>query len=257
MADVGADGSNARGIDVLASGATVESNLVHDVRAEERPIGIHVWADSDVSNAKVINNYVEGVEATQLGPFSGREESKAKGIALDGQANEDFADNVEISQNTVKNIGSQSTALASAVNIYGGAKDFDVNSNVIGSVDHKVATDSPYDLGVYVSGYGEGNYGADAVVTENNFVSTDSDQLDVATFDSAGTLNAPDNWFGTNGNQTGPVVDASWKLKSDTTIEPGTTDEFGIVNEFAINLKSDTYSLTTSITPVKGESTTS
>jgi hypothetical protein len=253
QAAAGNDGEpNSRGIDVLASDVTVKSNYIHSVSDEERPIGIHLWGNGqDVSNTKVINNRVEDVEATTLTPNledSDRDISKAKGIAVSGGDSAN-ANNVEISHNTVKDVGNKNTALASAINIYAGAENFDVNSNVVGSVDHKVATDSPYDLGVYVSGYSNGEYGPNAVVTENNFVSTDSDQLDVATFDSAGTLNAPDNWFGTNGIQAASVVDASWKLKSDTTIEAGTTDEFGIVNEFAINLEQADYELTTDIVP--------
>jgi hypothetical protein len=255
QADKGLDGSdNSRGIDVLASDVTVKSNYIHSVSDEERPIGVHIFGNGqDVSNTEVVNNRIEDVRATGLAATlsQDRDISKAKGIAVSGGDSAN-ADNVEISHNTVEDIGNKNTALASAINIYGGAKDFDVSSNVVGSVDHKVATDSPYDLGVYVSGYSGGNYGSDAVVTENNFVSTDSDQLDVVTFDSSGTLDAPDNWFGTNGIQTGSVTEASWKMKSDTSIEAGATDEFGIINEFAINLREDDYKLTTDIVP-KGD----
>jgi hypothetical protein len=264
QADEGSDGSdNSRGIDVLASDVTVRSNYVHSVSDEERPIGIHLWGkNNDVSNTKVVNNLVEDVKATGLAATlsEDRSISKAKGIAVSGGGTDNAID-VEISHNTVKEIGNKSTQLASAINIYGGAKNFDVSSNVVGSVDHKVSQSNPkalYDLGVYVSGYSStSELGLDAVVTKNNFVSTDSDQLDVTSLSGDAELNASDNWFGTNGIQTGPAVDASWKNKTDTSIEAGTTDEFGVVNEFAINLVPDTYDLTTSITPAGAEETPS
>lgn len=258
MASVGDDGSpNARGIDVLASGATVENNYVHNVTDEERPIGIHLFVKDEENGAVVTNNYIEGVEATQLPDLedadNDRSESKAKGIALTGGAGS--GDNVEISHNTIKDIGNKKTALASAINIYGGAQDFTVESNEIGAVDHKVTQDAPFDLGVYVSGYGSDSYGADSVVTRNNFVSTDSDYADVATFESDNELTAESNWFGTNGIQVGSKVDASFETKTDTSIEPETSDRFGVINDFAINLKPDVYTLTTTITADGAEQT--
>jgi hypothetical protein len=253
QAAAGDDGEpNSRGIDVLASDVTVKSNYIHSVSDEERPIGIHLWGNGqDVSNTKVVNNRVEDVEATTLTPNlddSDRDISKAKGIAVSG-GDSGNADDVEISHNTVKDVGNKDTALASAINIYGGAKDFDVSSNVVGSVDHLVATDSPYDLGVYVSGYNEGNYGSDAVVTENNFVSTDSDQLDVVTFDSEGTLNASDNWFGTNGIQDGPFVNASYEKVTSETLSAGETDTVGIKTNFDVALAPGDYEVDFDVRP--------
>jgi hypothetical protein len=255
QAAAGDDGEpNSRGIDVLASDVTVKSNYIHSVSDEERPIGIHLWGNGqDVSNTKVVNNRVEDVEATTLTPNlddSDRDISKAKGIAVSGGGSEN-ADDVEISHNTVKDVGNKDTALASAINIYAGAENFDVSSNVVGSVDHKVATDSPYDLGVYVSGYSSGtdDYGSDAVVTGNNFVSTDSDQLDVTSLSGVNTLNASDNWFGTNGIQTGPAVNASYEEVTSETLSAGETDTVGIYTNFDVALAPGDYEVDFDVRP--------
>jgi hypothetical protein len=266
------DSGNARGIDVLASDVTVKSNYVHNVVAEERPIGVHIWADSDVSNSKVVNNRVEDITATTLEApdDDDRDESKAKGIALDGQDNSGNADSVNISYNTVEGIGDDTnSAMATAINVYGGTPDnFVINYNNISDVDHN--EDFNYDngdprhpvaQGIYFSGL-DTDENPEQSISFNNFhlggdATVDAQFADYDPEESL-TVAAPDNFWGTNGIQVideeGLISDSyDYETKSSPVpIAAQQSDKFGIINKFAINLKQANYKVTTDIVP-KGD----
>ncbi len=270
-ADAGDDGdANSRGIDVKASGVTVESNYIHNVRDEERPIGIHLWAkNNDVSNSEVINNYVEDVEATQLQGL-GRGDSKAKGIALSGGDTNPEADNVNISYNTVEDIGDDTnSAMGTAINVYGETPDdFVINYNNISDVDHNEDTTAfggtprhPVAQGIYFSGLNT-NQNPEDSISFNNFHLKGDATVDAqfADYDSSESLTvaAPDNFWGTNGIQ---VVDEDnqqisgydWETKEDGsgnaeyTLSAQETDRFGAINSFQVNLVPATYNVTTQV----------
>jgi hypothetical protein len=285
-ADTGSDNGettdNGRGIDVQASDVSVESNYVHDVRTDDRPIGILVYGDAVTSGAMtgvvVENNLVENIDATKI-EGDDKDESKARGIALEGGETYDedksstAADGIEITGNTVRDVGGNGdAAMASGVRVYDGATNFKIKYNDISGIDHNEDTTSfggtyrhPYAQGVYVSGVGT-SPGSDNNVTRNNFELSADATID-AQFVKYGSetvydkINADGNYWGTDGRQIIEESDVSdqfnWKLKTDTSIEAGTTDKFGVVNEFAINLVPDSYSLTTSITPAGAEETPS
>lgn len=254
--------TDSRGILVKASDVTVDSNYVNGVRAEDRAIGIYVYGhhsgshDYNVDGTTVINNKVEDVKASGLTASDTSGPSRAEGITItenDGDGNS--ADSVNLTGNTITDVGESNPGISAAIEVDGGnAQDFVIKYNEISDIEHQDAPDYPYDLGIYVTGYGGDSVGSDTVVKKNNFLMSTFDDVDVA---SDTSLGASDNWFGTNGIQTGEHVDASWKEKSDTSIEAETTDKFGIVNEFAINLKPADYSLTTTITPAGAEEATS
>lgn len=258
---------NARGIDVLASDVTVKSNYVHNVVAEERPIGVHLWADSDVSNSKVVNNRVEDIMATTLEAPNNddRDESKAKGIALDGQDNSGNADSVNISYNTVEDIGDdEDSAMATAINVYGGTPDnFVINYNNISNVDHNEDFDydngdprHPVAQGIYFSGL-DTNSNPEQSISFNNFHLEGDATVDAqfADYDSGESLTvaAPDNFWGTNGIQ---VIDEDsdisdsydYETKSlPVSLSAQETDKFGAINSFQVNLEPAIYNVTTTI----------
>jgi hypothetical protein len=284
-ADTGSDNGgttdNGRGIDVQASDVSVESNYVHDVRTDDRPIGILVYGDAVTSGAMtgvvVENNLVENIDATKI-EGDDKDESKARGIALEGGQSPtgNAADGIEITGNTVRDVGGNGdAAMANGVRVYDGATNFKVRYNSISGIDHNEDTNAfpsrpddnrhPYAQGVYVSGVGT-SPGSDNNVTRNNFELAADATVDAQFVKyGSGTLydkiNADGNYWGTDGRQVIDESDVSdqfdWKNKTDTSIEAGTTDEFGVVNEFAINLVPETYDLTTSITPAGAEETPS
>lgn len=221
-ADVYSSEVNARGIDVQAADVTVESNKVYEVRAQERPIGIFIWGDkSDVDNTAVKNNKVLNVQASELtGTDGGRDESKVKGIALDGDANQEgvqhTAENVEIKHNTIKNIGGNgNAAMASGININGGVpKNFVVNWNDITDIDHNEGTDEfgsrggprhPVAQAVYISGLDKvdniGAPGENHKVSHNHFRLSGTDAtVDVQYgYDDKVQINAANNYWGQDG----------------------------------------------------------
>jgi hypothetical protein len=257
--------TDSRGILVKASEVTVDSNYVNGVRAEDRAIGIYVYGhhkDDDEGNdlhaynvdgTTVINNKVEDVKASGLSAEDKSYPPRAEGVVItENEGTDNSADSVTLRGNTITDVGESNPGISAAIAVDGGnAQDFVIKSNEISDIEHKDAPNYPYDLGIYVTGYGgEDSVEPNTDVENNNFLMSTSDDVDVA---SDAQLDASGNWFGTNGIQTGPAVDASWKEKSDTSVEAETTDKFGVVNEFAINLKQAGYKLTSNIVP-KGDS---
>ena len=104
--------------------------------------------------------------------------------------------------------------------------------------------------------------GSEVTVTENNFVG----DFDLSHINS-GQDDFPDeelvankNWFGTDGikkttehpdepEEFEGSIAASYKKKSDMTLEPGENDKFGIINNFPMTLRPLKYTLTSKLMP--------
>ncbi len=263
------DGPNSRGVDVLADSVTVDSNKIHNVRSESRTYGVFVFGNNDpVNDVVVTNNYVHNVKATSVnGDGTQFDESKSVGLKI-LSANGKSSNNIEFTHNTIENIGDDTdSAMANGISISGGtAEDFIVQYNEISQVNHNEDNGyTPTAGGVYVTGYDSSSegYGTDHAVTRNNILLANTQETaDIKDWDGDREnteFNATNNYWDIDGiqlEQQDVMYDSStddilvsWRIKNDLTIESGTTDTFGVVNDFAINLMQDEYSIATDILP--------
>ncbi|PSH00236.1 MAG: hypothetical protein BRC28_00530 [Nanohaloarchaea archaeon SW_4_43_9] len=211
--------------------AVITHNHIHDISGSEATKGVQVFRGD---KATVRDNHIEGIESTGSGAY---------GVLVQHNS-----DDTTVSQNTVEGVngvwafGVDVDDAATGDGTTGSPSNALVEYNHIGTV----TGDSYLGTAVGVEA------ASSPVDVQNNNMLTASDiesKSDV-------TVNADNNWFGTDGitldQQDSSTIDASW-ADADTTVAANTDDEFGIVNEFAINLKPDSYSLTTSILPANGE----
>ncbi|AOV94603.1 hypothetical protein AQV86_01600 [Nanohaloarchaea archaeon SG9] len=212
--------------------AVITHNHIHGISGSGATKGVQVFR----GDAAVRNNHIEGIESTGSGAY---------GVLVQHDSKD-----ATVSQNTVEGVNG---VWAFGVDIDDAATGDGTTgspSNALVEYNHidTVTGDSYLGTAVGVEA------AASPVDVQNNIMLTASDiesKNDV-------TVNASNNWFGTDGinldQQDSSTIDASW-ADADTTVEANSDDKFGIVNEFAINLKPDTYSLTTSITAAGAEET--
>ncbi len=255
--------TDSRGILVKASDVTIKSNYVNGVRAEDRAIGIYVFGHHkddeegndlhayNVDGTTVINNKVEDVKASGLTASDTSGPSRAEGIAInenDGDGNS--ADSVTLRGNTITDVGESNPGISAAIAVYGGnAQDFVIKSNEISDIEHKDAPNYPYDLGIYVTGYGEDSVGSNTVVEKNNFLMSTPNDVDIA---SDTPLTASDNWFGENGIQVladDNTVTASYEEVESETLSAGETDTVGIKTNFDVALAPGDYTVDFDVRP--------
>jgi hypothetical protein len=280
--EVVGDGANYNGISVepkngATSGIVIEDNHIHEVTSRDKEegkyeaYGIIAWSvDTELEDVTIRNNLIEDIGSSSAN-------TQGFGIFVEDLASSGSSDGLQVSHNTIKDINDAtiegddhpgvgvavlpeltnpdaSTSDQSVVTNHANA---DIESNVFASndVDVSVAGDASQ-FSATSNQFGDGV----DVLAEGNQPNTGNiglENIDGSTESvTSGTVDASDNWFGTDGISTQGTVDASWKEKSDTSIEPETTDKFGVVNEFAINLRPADYSLTTSIIPAGAEETT-
>ena len=238
-------GRHRTGILVTASEVSIANNRVKDI--EQAPSktahGIQVWAqDPAITDVKVTNNLVDGVDnGDQWGAY---------GIMLQGDIG------VEASHNTVKNIRGVWIAgiSTSPTDDYTPTKVV-VTDNIIKENEGTVYEPVAFYLDGDKSNDRDASNDVDArVVTlkRNNFEGT---HWDVGNRDEFHTLDATDNWFGTNGMQIlgsdqlyDGDVDADW-MYDDLEIDPNTEDTFGVITDFAVNIAPETYTLSADIVP--------
>jgi hypothetical protein len=243
-----------------ADGLVIKHNVIEDLKDEHTvsAIGIDMsdanTDDNDVrtDGVTIKNNLIQNVATPK--PHSGSDQS-ANVISLNERV-----DNAVIRDNTIKDIGGPETKKVYGVSFFEdkdtssdpsrGPQNFELLYNDFSNLQAtSVVTD------VFVGGY--------EVLGDSHDVESNNFEVGLSRYlyshvdpSSADSLNASGNFFA-DGVETVGSVDASWKNKTDTSIEAETTDEFGIVNEFAINLVPETYDLTTSITPAGAEETPS
>jgi hypothetical protein len=248
--------TDSRGILVKASEVTVDSNYVNGVRAEDRAIGIYLYGhhsnshDYNVDDTTVINNKVEDVKASGLTADDASGPSRAEGITItengsEGDANS--ADSVTLTGNTITNVGETNPGISAAIEVDGGnAQNFVIKYNEISDIEHQDAPGYPYDLGIYVTGYGGDSVGSNTVVEKNNFLMSTSGDVDVA---SDTSLDASDNWFGENGIQVSPNVTESYEEVTSETLSAGETDTVGIFTNFDVALAPGDYTVDFDVSP--------
>jgi hypothetical protein len=86
---------------------------------------------------------------------------------------------------------------------------------------------------------------ADLTIRYNNFLGDDS----VAMY-GTGWITAYGNWWGCDGIDVHGLVDASYMIKIDFTLQPGETDSFAICYKFAVDIFEAGYTITTTVKPV-------
>lgn len=228
----------------------LRQSRVEDIHDEFRSTGVGVdlkTADSStvLDDAVIRNNLIRDIssDVTQ-GPQSG---SVVKGISLNHEVH-----GATVEDNTITNLGGQDSAGAHGIALTEedsstGPQDFVIKRNDISApvVDSDQKTGDPFweSQAIFVGGYT--TLGSSHEVTENNIGET------VYRFTVSGedTLDANDNWWGTDGIQTTGAVDASWMTKSDMTLDAGETDVFGVINEFAMTMVPDDYRLRMEVVP--------
>ncbi len=270
------EGKEGRGILVKAKDATVDSNYIHGVDAEDRAIGIYVYGHEDnegdshsynVSGTVVSNNLVEDVNAT--GPTGDQEgPPKSAGITIaENSGTENSADDVSITGNTIRAIGGPASGTSAGVEVDGGnAQNFRITYNQISDI---VTADASVPTGVYVTGYTDDeddpSFGQNHKISFNNLLNTeDTGGLEVGVLDVSAAvgnserLNARNNYWGSDGSVTGrtpeldTVIDSSFEDKLKSEIAAGQEDTFAVINDFAINLKPQDYTAETSAKPISG-----
>jgi hypothetical protein len=237
-----------------ADGLVIKHNVIEDLKDEHTVSAIGIdMKDGNTGGTDVLtdgvtikNNLIQNVATPK--PWSGDDQA-ANVISLNERV-----DNAVIRDNTIKDIGGPETKKVYGVSFFEdggpdprrGPQNFELLYNDFSNLQ---ATSDVVDL--FVGGY--------EVLGDSHDVESNNFEVGLSRYlyshvdpSSADSLNASENFFA-DGVETVGDVNASWKEKSDTSIEAGTTDKFGIVNEFAINLKPDSYDLETSITAPNGE----
>jgi len=160
------------------------------------------------------------------------------------------SEDVVVEHNTIRQIGQGTTLYSIGVDLASGSTGSGLSgapSNTEIQYNHiNTVTGTGY-LGAAVSAEGS-NTGVD--VHFNNLMTAE----DVENKEDE-TVNANNNWFGTDGivvdNQdSGGSIDTSYETKSTPVeISAGETDQFGAFNSFAVNLAPGTYNVTTQVEP--------
>ena len=230
------------GVSVYASNTEVLYNVIDGIKnpsTGRTTHGIHIFdAGSDIL---VRNNLIENVNNTDNGG--------SYGIMV--QAN---SDDVNITQNTIQNITGKWVGgiSASPSNSASGLPDgLSITEN-----EFKNLTGNTYPaLGFYTdSASGASSNGtldpvvdASQVTFEYNNLE-DSVAVDLGNQNTAKTLVAKDNWYGTNGLSIYGKVDATWMTKTSFSIVPNGVDKFATLAAFQKMLKPDTFTVTTKVT---------
>jgi hypothetical protein len=205
---------------------TIANNLIAD---GEDGVG----TQATVKNLTIINNTISGGYSTF--ESNGQTYYYGAGIKLVG------GQDIEIKMNNISGKGQ--------------------NEPLLGSI----TTDSDGSYGWYTGGIvlQENGEGDDDEITITRNVLMNNQPYDVVATTKDGswkgpTVSASNNFWGDSGVSTSENVDGSFEeLSSTYEVASEATQEFGIVNEFAINLAPADYDLTTSITPAGAEETPS
>lgn len=251
-------------ITVKASGATVKGLRISPGTGSKL-IALFVKTGSDVSNVDIDSNVFESFEST----------GTTKAIHVKS-FDPNHISNVVIDNNLILGVNSTDGAGGYGIMLQANVSDVTVTNNTVENLDggwtkalgitySNLQSGHPSNVDVKWNDF-EDMLGLDDVpggevsVSYNNF---DGDGTDLSNINSGQDtypdedLVANDNWFGTNGIQTSTAhnlpmnagITASYMTKSDLTLEPGEVDEFGIINDFATNLKPGPYTVETKITP--------
>jgi hypothetical protein len=230
-------GGAQEGIRVVANNAVVASNRISGLDIPDDEVqGVHVYG---ADNVHVGNNVITGLNTDGQGTSWG---NGAYGVLV-----QDGSDNVTVTHNTVTDLhGTWSGAVSAGLTSSTAAvTDFAVTSNVFNDV---TAT------GDATAFYTDGDDASTFTVEHNIFGSAD---FDLGSADSDATLDATDNYFHDGiqildedvDKRFDGTINASYETKSATTLDAGETDEFGIVNDFAVNLKPLDYHVDVQVIP--------
>jgi len=221
-----------------------------------------------------------GAEGNETSKIKGTVHIKAKDVTLKGFYIEGLVDvwgfdNVTVAYNKVTNEGkgiiyghqgSKGTATkggtidnnvveASDLAIYldhDGVTDFTVTHNTIKNAKKAIGFGSGSG-GVIEYNDISGSTQMDVEVYDANVVTVHYNNLAGIVYngDSDNTLDATNNWWGTDGINVSGNVKADWMTKTDLTLAPGEIDTFGIINAFEVTLAPGTYTIETQIVPVE------
>jgi hypothetical protein len=242
----GSVGSQRAAITVTADNVEVTFNHVDSMTstADGSIKGIYVAggnAGDPVNNLSLENNLIEDISNSAKGTY---------GIMIQGAVN-----HVSIMHNTIQDLASPDGWGASGIEVTPTSAHTTVPTDVTIEYNHieSMGSGSEDGKGITIDWYDGGPTYADASEVQvhmNNFIDT---PLDIRSLDMSHTLDATNNYFGTDGinvlgDPLGPI-DATWMTKTDMTLEPGELDRFGIITDFDAALMPDTYDMTMQVIP--------
>lgn len=242
---------NGQAFRVAASGVTVKGFEVTTDSTEG------IYLTSGAQDASVLYNYVRDTSGDPVNSDNGiRVEKQAATIQdnrLEGfqhgvliARNPDTSDSVTVKENDFTDMGLDG--------VYVVGKDADQTNHVI-SDNEFTNVIGEYTDGSEIGGavlLHEDTSSIEGLeITGNNFVNSQVADVQTLGYDSnSETVDATNNWFGTNGIQTTQYVNADYETKATPVqLDAGETDKFGAFNSFAVNLAPGIYNVTTQVQP--------
>ncbi len=232
------------GVSIYFSNTKVSDNIIEGINfpiGSNATHGIHVYNSG--SNILISNNLIENVNNTNNGG--------SYGIMV--QAN---SDNVKILHNTITNIsGKWVGGVSASPSGSSGITGLPDGLNISGNEFENLTGNTYPAVGFYIDSLsgalsdGTSDLVVDAsqVTFENNNIEN-SVAYDLGNKDTGHTLNAKNNWYGTNGLSTFGDVNATWMTKTNFSIAPHGVDKFAILASFPKMLYPDTYTVNTTVT---------